>query len=211
MIKILIIDDGEDIRYTLKEICALSGWETCEAANGKEGLEVFRREQPDLVLVDFHMPEMDGLATVKELRKRCQEVPIIVLTVDERQKVADAFLDAGASDFALKPIKAPDLICRLKVHLNMAQHLAQQKEDKQDIYSVKGISRATLKLVMDYLRTCTEGAFIEEITDNVCLAYPTVHRYLMYLTDQGKVVVEADYGKVGRPKNRYYPSGNNPL
>ncbi|WP_366922827.1 response regulator [Metallumcola ferriviriculae] len=203
MTKILIIDDEEDIRYTLKEICSLSGWNTCEAVNGNMGLKLFKKERPDLVLVDYHMPELDGLATVKALRKLSTEVPIIVLTVDERQQVADTFLDAGASDFALKPIKAPDLISRLKVHLSILKSTQGQVED-DDVYTVKGISKATLKLVVDYLKTCSNGASIEEITDGVCLAYPTVHRYLMYLVDRGDILVQADYGKVGRPKNRYY-------
>lgn len=204
MTRILIIDDEEDIRYTLKEICQLSGWETVEAANGRRGVELFQQAQPDLVLVDYHMPELDGLGTVKELRELCQTVPIIVLTVDERQQIADAFLDAGASDFALKPIKALDLICRLKVHISISAQQRVDKENNDDVYAVKGISKATLKLVFDYLKLCTNGAFIEEITEHVCLAYPTVHRYLMHLQDVGKVEVEADYGKVGRPKNRYY-------
>jgi len=81
---------------------------------------------------------------------------------------------------------------------------AQARKETENFYAVKGISKATLKLVVDYLKACANGASIEEVTENVCLAYPTVHRYLMYLVDKGEVVVEADYGKVGRPKNRYY-------
>ncbi|MBO8169170.1 MAG: response regulator [Thermoanaerobacteraceae bacterium] len=200
MTTILIIDDDADIRYTLREICELSGWQTVEAATGRQGVAKFEQVRPDLVLVDYHMPEMDGILTVKELRRRSRQVPIIVLTVDERQEIADAFLNAGASDFALKPVKAPDLISRLKVHLRLAKVYA---DNEGEVYTVKGINRATLKLVTDYLKTCSTAVTIGEISQNISLAYPTVHRYLMYLLDQGEVEVEVDYGKVGRPKNKY--------
>jgi len=175
---------------TLQEICLEAGWQSSEAANGTEGLALFEKEHPDLVLCDYHMPEKDGLITVKELRKRSKLVPIVVLTVDERQEIADAFLEAGASDFALKPIKAPDLISRLKVHLRLFRADA-------------GISKMTLRLIKEHLINSPCALTIADIADNSSLAYPTVHRYLMYLMDIGEVEVEADYGKVGRPKNKY--------
>jgi len=202
MTHVLIIDDEADIRYTLQEICLEAGWRSSEAANGTEGLALFEKEHPDLVLCDYHMPEKDGLITVKELRKRSKLVPIVVLTVDERQEIADAFLEAGASDFALKPIKAPDLISRLKVHLRLFRADAEAGNEKE-IYLVKGISKMTLRLIKEHLINSPCALTIADIADNSSLAYPTVHRYLMYLMDIGEVEVEADYGKVGRPKNKY--------
>ncbi len=199
---VLIIDDEADIRYTLQEICLMAGWQSSEAANGTEGLARFDKERPDLVLCDYHMPEKDGLITVKELRKRSKLVPIVVLTVDERQEIADAFLEAGASDFALKPIKAPDLISRLKVHLRLSRADAEVGNE-EEIHVVKGISKMTLELIKEHLINSKSALTIADIANNSSLAYPTVHRYLMYLMDKGEVEVEADYGKVGRPKNKY--------
>jgi len=201
MTRILVIDDDADVRYTIGEICAFAGWRTAEAANGREGVRLFQREGADLVIVDYHMPVMDGLATVEEIRRRDAVVPLVVLTVDEQQAVADAFMAAGATDFALKPIKAPDLISRLKINLKIAA--LQQKLLPDDAYVAKGINRATLQLITDFLKDRATALSIEQITAGVGLAYQTVHRYLSYMESAGLVRVECNYGRVGRPRNYY--------
>lgn len=203
MTKILIIDDDADIRYTISEICRFGGWEPLVAANGQEGLEVFQKHQPELVMVDYHMPVKDGMDTVREVRELDRRVPILVLTVDERQEIADCFLDQGATDFALKPIKAPDLIARIRVNLRIGQLQQQKSKQQGEVFVTKGISASTLSIVEDFLKAQNEALTIEEITKQVSLAYQTVHRYLMHLVEEGRVVIECDYGKVGRPRNRY--------
>src|SRR5699024_8177911 len=120
-ITILIVDDNEDIRFTLKEICDYAGWNSIEIATAKAAVEQSESVIPDLIVLDYHMPDWDGLKTTKELRKRNNRAPIIILTVDGRQEIADVFLRAGANDFALKPIKAPDLISRIRINLKIAK------------------------------------------------------------------------------------------
>lgn len=198
MTTVLVIDDNEDIRYTISEICAFSGWNVIEAKTGKEGVNQFKREHIDIVLVDYHMPNWDGLKTVSELRKVDGLAPIIVLTVDERQEVADRFLNAGATDFALKPIKAPDLISR--IHLNLK--VARLQKDQSDVYVDKGIRPETLNFIKNNLNK-DEPLTIDEIQKTLPFAYQTVHRYLNYLVENGDAEVISLYGKVGRPKNKY--------
>jgi len=203
MTRILIIDDDSDIRFTISEICRFGGWEPLLAANGQEGVEVFKLNKPELVMVDYHMPVKDGIETVRAIRDLDKRVPILVLTVDERQEVADNFLDQGATDFALKPIKAPDLIARIRVNLQIGQLQRQKLQQQEEVFITKGISSSTLTIIEDYLKAQQEAQSIEEINKQVNLAYQTVHRYLMYLVEEGKVTIECDYGKVGRPRNRY--------
>jgi len=203
MSRILIIDDDADIRYTISEICRFGGWEPLTAANGQAGLEIFQKEQPELVMVDYHMPVKDGMDTVRGIRELDGWVPILVLTVDERQEIADTFLDQGATDFALKPIKAPDLIARIRVNLRIGQLQMQKIQQQGEVFVTKGISASTLSIVEDFLKAQTDALTIEEINKQVSLAYQTVHRYLMHLVEEGKVAIECDYGKVGRPRNRY--------
>lgn len=197
---ILVIDDNEDIRYTIKEICEFGNWEVAEAASGKEGLELFNRLKPELVLVDYHMPNWDGMKTTKELRKASEFVPIIVLTVDERQEIANQFLDAGATDFALKPIKAPDLISRIRLNLKIGK-LTRDAED--EVFVDKGINASTLRTIKNCLVQQTVPLTIAEIETELPVAYQTVHRYLNYLVKKGEIQVIQDYGNKGRPKNRY--------
>lgn len=203
MTKILVIDDDADIRYTISEICRFGGWTPLEASNGQEGINIFKANQPELVMVDYHMPVKNGIETVAAIREIDSLVPILVLTVDERQEIADSFLDQGATDFALKPIKAPDLIARIRINLKIGELQKIKQQQQEEVFVTKGISAGTLNIVEGFLKQQREALTIEEITKGVSLAYQTVHRYLMYLVAEGGVITECDYGKVGRPRNRY--------
>ncbi|MFR1635041.1 MAG: response regulator [Oscillospiraceae bacterium] len=106
-VTILSIDDDPQICFALGELFKFQGWRAVSASDVASGLEAFRRYSPDIVLIDYHMPGVSGIEGVKLLRRQSSSVPIIVFTIDESQTVADTFLAAGASDFALKPIKTP--------------------------------------------------------------------------------------------------------
>ncbi|WP_028783968.1 response regulator [Thalassobacillus devorans] len=199
---ILIIDDDHSLRYMLKEICKYAGWDSIAAENGYQGVELFKEVKPDLVLVDYHMPEMDGLQTVKMLRKMDTVTPLIVLTVDERQEIADEFLKEGASDFALKPVKAPDIIARIQLHIRLA-NIQDVQKNEGDVFTEKGISKKTLTLIADYLETNSQPCSVDDISKEVGLAYPTVYRYLMHLLEVGKVKQIVSHQRIGRPKNLY--------
>ncbi|MHA6253124.1 response regulator [Oceanobacillus sp. CAU 1775] len=212
--KVLIIDDSEDILYTLKEIGEYAGYSCSTALNGKDGLQLFLVEEPDLILLDFHMPVMDGLVLLKTIRQMDQDTPIIILTVDGSQEIADKFLDEGASDFALKPIKAPDIISRIQVHLKMAALIEQQSKLLSETnprristdlsaFLIKGIAKGTLQIITDYLRGKNQSIPLEKISEETGISYPTVHRYLNHLVQEKAVEIETTYGNVGRPKNYY--------
>ncbi|WP_077328000.1 response regulator [Virgibacillus siamensis] len=196
---ILIVDDNEDIRFTLKEICCSADWNVIEGSTGKQGIELFKKMHPDLMLLDYHMPDWDGIKTTKELRSISEKTPIIILTVDERQEIADAFLQAGATDFALKPIKAPDLISRIRINLKIAKLMA----GKENVFVEKGIRQATLNSIKNYLVQQDSPSSINEIQQALPIAYQTVHRYLYYLENKGEVEIISQYGKQGRPTNTY--------
>lgn len=197
-IKILSIDDEENIRFALGELFRFQGWESCSAANVKEGLEQFRLYKPDIVLIDYHMPGINGVEGVRMLRGLSRTVPIIVFTIDESQDVADQFLKAGASDFALKPIKAPDIISRIKLHLRLLE-----REYQNQTPLAKGLSEATMQLVLDSLKQGEDYMTVNEVAKSSGLAYQTVYRYLQYLIQNKKVEMVSIYGKVGRPRQLF--------
>lgn len=197
MTRILAIDDDEGILFTLGAVARLAGWELSGFPDPNDGIKAFSREHFDLVLVDYHLPGMDGVLVVNALRKLAPRVPIVVLTVDERLELAERFRQAGADDFALKPIKAPDLISRLRVHLEPRQYRATEED------LPKGITQQTLDLVQDYLRRAEAPVTIEDISNGLKLAYQTTSRYLEYLADAGKVRVKLEYLQRGRPRKLF--------
>ena len=198
--RILAIDDERDVLYTLQAIGAHLGWKVHGISDSTEAVAALLAIRPDLVLVDYHMPKQDGLTTVKALRRHNQTVPIIVLTVDDRQEVANAFLDAGASDFANKPVKVPDLAARIKVHMQLIEQ--QNLLQGQAIYD-KGITAATLELVRSACAALPGPFLIEEAAAKTGLSYQTTVRYLQYLLGKHELTAYSDYGKVGRPRKRY--------
>ncbi len=196
---ILIVDDNEDIRFTLNEVCSFGGYAVLEASTGKMGVDVCKKMEPDLILLDYHMPNWDGLKTTKEIRKFNDKTPIIILTVDERQEVANMFLHAGATDFALKPFRAPDLLSRIRINLKIGRLTANQ----ESVFVEKGINQGTLMSIKNFLLQQGTARTINEIQEELPIAYQTVHRYLNYLEGKGEVEIICHYGKKGRPKNLY--------
>ena len=199
-ITILCIDDDEQICFALSALFRTQDWNVVTANSVEEGVSAFLANTPQLVLIDYHMPQINGVEGVQILRRLSETVPILVFTIDESQEVADAFLAAGASDFALKPIKAPDIISRIKLHLRL---LNQENGQTAAPYVAKGISRNTMELILDYLEQQEDYVTVNEIARGSGLAYQTVYRYLQYMTQENMTEVLNVYGKVGRPKQLY--------
>lgn len=201
--EIVIIDDEPDILYTIKEICLYGGWEAATASNGRQGYDLCRMHNPSLAIVDYHMPDWDGLTTVKRIREMDKAISILVLTVDERQETAERFIAAGATDFAIKPIKSPDLISRIKINLKINEIQKKYISEKKQVYLDKGISPATLSIILDYLKEQGDGLTIDDMANGLNLAYQTVHRYVSFLLEEKRIEIVPIYGQLGRPKNKY--------
>ena len=116
MSRILIVDDEPQILRMLRASLTSSGYDVVSASNGMEGYNVFVRTQPDLVITDVSMPEMDGFAMTEEIR-RFSKVPIIVLSVRDGAPVKVGALDTGADDYVTKPFSMPELLARVRVQL----------------------------------------------------------------------------------------------
>ncbi|MBC9812169.1 response regulator transcription factor [Crocinitomicaceae bacterium CZZ-1] len=117
--KILIIDDEDDIREILKYNLSKEGYETFDANNGESGLKKCIEINPDLVLLDIMMPGMDGIEVCETIRKTpgLENVLICFLTARGEDYSQIAGLDAGADDFVAKPIKPKVLISRINAIL----------------------------------------------------------------------------------------------
>jgi signal transduction histidine kinase len=107
----IVADDHQGIRHLIRSILEKDGLKVIEAKNGKEVLEVFNKEKPDLVLLDIFMPVMDGLDTCTQIKKLPggSQVPVLIFTAHGDIKNAEDAFKVGAADFINKPINPEEL------------------------------------------------------------------------------------------------------
>jgi DNA-binding response OmpR family regulator len=118
MSKILVIDDEESIRSLLDTILRRKGYNVILAEDGRKGIELFRQEQPDVIVLDLKMPEMDGLAVLQEIRRANSSQPVIVLTGAGTPENEQQVRALGVSEFVEKEFSLHHLGDALKRLLN---------------------------------------------------------------------------------------------
>ncbi|BCS52477.1 response regulator [Geobacter sp. SVR] len=117
--RILIIDDEPAIRRFLHTVLSGNEFALLEAENGHAGLAAAAASRPDVILLDLGLPDLDGIEVIRRIREWSQ-VPIIVLSVREREDDKVAALDAGADDYLTKPFGVGELLARIRVTLRRA-------------------------------------------------------------------------------------------
>ena len=110
MSTVLIIEDEPEFRLTLAAYLEDSGYTILEAADGQEGLEIFTRERPDIVLTDLRMPKMDGYGLITAIKTESPATPIIAFTGTGDLMAAHKALSLGARDCLFKPIEDLSLL-----------------------------------------------------------------------------------------------------
>jgi two-component system KDP operon response regulator KdpE len=114
MSKALIIDDEQPMRRLLRLVLEARGYEVFEAADGQLGLQEAAFHRPDVVLLDLGLPALGGIEVLKRLRE-WSDVPVLVLSVREQEKVKVEALESGADDYVTKPFGTAELLARLAV------------------------------------------------------------------------------------------------
>jgi two-component system, OmpR family, KDP operon response regulator KdpE len=125
MNRVLVVDDEPQIRRTLAINLRARGYQVDLAATGEEALKAAADQQPDVVVLDLGLPGIDGLQVIHGLRGWTQ-VPIIVLSVREREADKVAALDAGADDYVTKPFGINELLARLRAAIRRATPADEQ-------------------------------------------------------------------------------------
>ena len=128
---ILIIDDEDDFREILDYNLRKEGFNVLQASNGKEGINMTEKHNPDLIVLDVMMPEMDGIEVCEQIRllPNTENIRICFLTARSEDYSQIAGFDAGGDDYVTKPIKPKVIISRIKAILRRDDSRSQEKTD----------------------------------------------------------------------------------
>jgi two-component system, OmpR family, KDP operon response regulator KdpE len=124
---ILLIEDEPEIRRFLRTTLPAHGYRLHEATTGQDGLTEAKARNPDLILLDLGLPDLDGTDVIRQVREWAQ-VPIIVLSARDQEQAKVAALDLGADDYVMKPFGVNELLARMRAALRHASRPADGGE-----------------------------------------------------------------------------------
>jgi two-component system, OmpR family, KDP operon response regulator KdpE len=113
---ILLVDDEVSIQRAMAPLLRSRGYAVAAAGSGREALEAFERERPDLVILDLGLPDVDGIDVCRQIRDRA-DTPILILSARGAEKEKVAALDQGADDYVTKPFGPDELVARVRAAL----------------------------------------------------------------------------------------------
>ncbi len=156
---VLVVDDEEDIRSSLRMILEYEGFDMVEASSGQDGLDKAAAHTPDVVLLDIKMPRMDGLEVLAELRRRAPEPPVVMISGHGTVQTAVEATKLGAFDFMEKPLERDRVLLVLRNALER-RRLEQENRDLRLTYEER-------------FRMVGESATLESVRDAIARAAPT--------------------------------------
>ena len=139
MYNVLICDDQPDIVNALKIYLTPEGYRLFEAYTGKQALELVRKEDIHLVLLDVMMPEMDGITATAKIRE-ISNIPIILLTAKSETEDMVLGLNVGADDYVTKPFVPVEVLARVRSQLRRYALLGSRPEQDSNLVSIGGIT-----------------------------------------------------------------------
>lgn len=224
MIEVLIVDDDFMVaKIHGGFVQQIEGFTVTGIAHtGADALSQAIRLQPDLVLLDVHLPDINGLELLQGLREAVPELDVLVISAAREAETIRRALRGGIVHYLMKPFSPPDLQERLEYYRTAYLALDESKEtiDQSDVNRVfgvnaeaqtqrlpKGFSSETLQLVERELFKCGKDLSTADMAASLGISRVSARRYLEFLASSGKVRVRLRYGEVGRPERRYFWSG----
>lgn len=140
---VLVVEDDEKIREGIEIYLKSQGYKVSQAGDGIEGLEILKKEEIHLAIIDVMMPRMDGIHMVMRLRKE-YDFPVIMLSAKSEEVDKIMGLNMGADDYVTKPFQPMELLARVNSHLRRYaryMELANAKDDEanKNIYTIGGL------------------------------------------------------------------------
>ncbi len=146
--KILVVDDEKNICDLLRMYLEKEGYEVVLAHNGIDAVNIFRQENPDLVLLDIMLPQLDGWQVCREIRKT-SEKPIIMLTAKDEVFDKVLGLELGADDYVTKPFDTKEIVARIKAVLRRTANTVKEDDMKEVKYDKLTVNLTNYQLTVD--------------------------------------------------------------
>lgn len=173
-LRVLVVDDDPAIRRLLRTTLSAFGHAVFEVQTGRDGIQAAAIRKPDAVILDLGLPDIDGVEATRLLREWTR-LPIIILSVCDRESTKIAALDAGADDYLTKPFGVGELLARLRVALRHVSYYVQNS----DVFSMGD-------LTVDFTRR------IVTVRDQEVSLTPTEYALLrLLITHAGKVLTHS--------------------
>lgn len=170
--RLLVVDDEPNIRDLLAASLRFAGFEVTTAANGNEALRSVAEHQPDLIVLDIMMPDMDGFTVLRRLRSQGYETPVLFLTAKDEMEDKIRGLTAGGDDYVTKPFSLEEVVARIRAVLRRTKG----EEDDSAI-----LHYADLEINEDTYEVSRAGTLID--------LSPTEYKLLRYLVLNAERVV----------------------
>lgn len=225
MIKVLIVEDDPMVReINEKFLSKIAGFTLCDSVHSIEGAKKSIMEgNPDLVLLDIFFPEGKGLDFLKWIRTENFKCDVIFITADKNMETVKEAFRYGAVDYLIKPFvfeRFKEAMLHFKSWKSSLENKSSAEQEMIDQYTLnekkttlpktdeiveaKGFSQYTYEKVLDFIQSMENRAFTaQQVAKKIGVSRITARRYLDYLEREEKVVLELEYGKVGRPLNKF--------
>jgi len=185
-INVMLVDDSSFIRKMLKGVLAPKRFNIFEASSAKEGLEILKKEDIHLVLLDYEMPDMDGAQMLERIKKDIKflELPIIMLSGNSDKEVIARVLKHGASDFIKKPFSNEELLLKCDLHVKDYINVKRMKHKEEELE----ISLKRIKEVEEH-----KSMFLANMSHEIRTPLNSILGFVDLLSDSEKDEQKKDY------------------
>ncbi|PRS44492.1 response regulator [Bacillus sp. RJGP41] len=224
-ITVVIVEDDENAVNIYKQFTNQLDQFTviATASTGKQALNILHAAQPDLILLDIFLPDMNGIDLLREIRREYRGIDVILITAANDTETVSEAIRGGAFGYLIKPIIIDKLLATLNQYDMTRRQLHNSNLVNQDKVDTlfrtisnsntandvqmnslpKGIDKHTLKMVRSKIQNVNGSLNADELGQLVGISYSTMRRYLEYLVSCSEMEVEVLYGSVGRPERKY--------
>ena len=228
MIEVLIVEDDPMVReINSMFLNKLEGFKLCGAVgNLEEAKRIIEIKNPQLVLLDIFLPKENGLDFIRWIRNDGICCDVILITADRSCEAVQEAFRYGAIDYLIKPFtfnRFKEALYNYKKRietfnklvsieqktidqyvLNNEENYKNMYENESEIELIKGLNIHTYNQIWNYINNDAHCCFTaEELSENIGMARVTVRRYLEYMLKEGRLYIELEYGKIGRPCHVY--------